>query len=505
MSLIVETSHGPVRGVREGALAVFRGIPYARPPLGELRFRPAEPPLRWAEVRDANAFGPACLQPTDMVSTMLGFDGEASSEDCLTINLWVPPADGPQRPVLVWIHGGAFVVGSGSRRLTDAAALAERGEVIVVSCNYRLGALGFLFLGEHDGSAVGAVPNLGLLDQVAALRWVRREIAAFGGDPDNVTVFGESAGSVSVACLLAMPHARGLFRRAILQSGSANLVAPPARAARVADNVLQQLGIAPGRLADLRRVPAEHLFEAQLRVMMEPPEGAGGLPFQPVIDGDILARDPFELIRAGSARDIPLVIGTTLDEMKLFDLLDPRVRELDAARLLRRCERTVGTAHAARAIELYASLRRQRGSAAAPPDLWSALESDRLMRVPAMRLAELQAAVQPAVYTYLFTWQSPYLDGALGACHALDIPFVFGTLNDPRIMPFAGDGPDAQHLAHQMQDAWVAFARHGDPGHDGLPPWPRYEPTRRATMLLGDECAVVDRPYEDERAFWNTL
>jgi len=505
MSLIVETSHGPVCGVREGALAVFRGIPYARPPLGERRFRAPEPAPPWTEVRDASAFGPACLQPTDMVSTMLGFDGEATSEDCLTVNVWVPPADGKKRPVLVWIHGGAFVVGSGSRRLTNAAALAERGEVIVVSCNYRLGAFGFLFLGEHDGGVSGAVPNVGLLDQIAALRWVQREIAAFGGDPDNVTVFGESAGAIGVACLLALPHARGLFRRAILQSGSANLVAPPARAARVADSLLQRLGIAPGRVADLRRVPAEHLLEAQLRVMMEPPEGVGGLPFQPVIDGDILARDPFELIRAGSARDIPLVIGTTLDEMKLFDLLDPRVRELDANGLLRRCERTIGAAHAARAIELYSALRQQRGSAASPADLWSALESDRVMRAPAMRLAELQVAVQPAVYTYLFTWQSPYLNGALGACHALDIPFVFGTFEEPRVVPFSGDGPDARHLSHQMQDAWVAFARHGDPGHDALPPWPRYEPTRRATMLLGPECAVVERPYEEERAFWETL
>jgi len=501
MTLIVETSAGPVRGARAGDLTVFRGIPYARPPLDELRFRAPEPTVPWSEVRDAGAFGPVCVQPTDMVSTMLGFPVEPSSEDCLTINVWTPGADGQRRPVLVWVHGGAFVVGSGSRPLTDATALASRGQVVVVSFNYRLGPLGFLYLGEHGGERLGAVPNVGLLDQVAALEWVQREIAAFGGDADNVTVFGESAGAVSVAALLALPHARGLFRRAILQSGSANLVAPPARAAGVAEALLQQLGIGPGRSADLRRVPATHLLEAQIRLLTAPPPEAGGLPFQPVVDGQVLARDPFELIRAGCARDVPLLIGTTLDEMKLFDLLDPRVRELDAEALLRRCQRTLG-ADAARAIELYRTQRRQRGASDAPPDLWSALESDRLMRAPAMRLAELQAALQPDVYAYLFTWPSPYLNGALGACHALDIPFVFGTLDEPRLVPFAGDGPDARRLAHRMQDAWAAFARSGDPHHDGLPAWPRYERVHRSTMLLGRECGVADAPYEAERAFW---
>lgn len=501
----VETSNGPVRGVREDGLAIFRGIPYARPPVGGLRFRPPEPAAAWTTLRDASAFGPTCPQPPDMVSSMLGFETQPASEDCLTVNVWTPAADGGRRPVLVWIHGGAFVVGSGSRRLTDAAALARRGDVVVVSCNYRLGAFGFLYLGERGGDDIGAVPNVGLLDQVAALKWVQREIAAFGGDPDNVTVFGESAGAVSVASLLAMPCAAGLFRRAILQSGSANLVAPPARATQIADVVLHQLGIEPGTVGDLRRLPAERLLEAQIRVLMAPPKGVGGLPFQPVIDGEVLPDDPFERIRAGGARDIAMLIGTTLDEMRLFDLMDPKARQLDEAALLRRCEHTLDPVHAGRALALYREQRGTRGASVSPPDLWTAVESDRLMRAPAMRLAELQAAVQPAVYAFLFTWASPYLDGRLGACHALDIPFVFGTLDNPRIAPFAGSGPDAQRLAHQMQDAWIAFARDGDPSHAGLPGWPRYEHTRRATMLLGRECGVVEAPYEEERAFWETV
>jgi para-nitrobenzyl esterase len=505
MGPVVETSSGAVRGARVRDVAVFQGIPYARPPLDDLRFRAPDAPAAWTGIREASTYGPVCPQPQDMVGSLLGFESQPASEDCLTVNVWTPSVDGARRPVLVWIHGGAFVVGSGSRALTDATELARRGDAVVVSCNYRLGAFGFLSLAEHGGDAIGAVPNVGLLDQVAALEWVRREIGAFGGDPDAVTVFGESAGAISVAALLAMPQAEGLFRRAILQSGSANFVAPRPRAAAVADAVLRELDIAPQRLADLRRVPAERVLEAQIRVMMAPPPNTGGLTFQPVIDGTVLPADPFERVRDGCARDVALLIGTTLDELKLFDLMDPKARELTPDALRRRCEHTVGSARAAEVIELYRTVRAQRGASVSPPDLWSALETDRVFRAPAMRLAELQAARQPAVYTYLFTWQSPYGGGSLGACHALDIPFVFGTLDDPHMVPFAGTNSAAHRLGEQMQDAWIAFARHGDPAHAGLPPWPRYEPTRRATMVLGRECGVIDAPYEDERRFWENL
>jgi len=308
-----------------------------------------------------------------------------------------------------------------------------------------------------------------------------------------------------VAALLAVPRAEGLFQRAILQSGSANFVGPRATAAVVAGALLRELDITPQRLAELQRVPAERLLEAEIRVLMAPPPHTGGLTFRPVVDGTVLPADPFERVRDGCARSIPLLIGTTLDELKLFDLMDPKARELSANALLRRCEQNLGPARAAEAIELYRTLRAQRGASVSPPDLWSALESDRVFRAPAMRLAELQAAVQPAVHAYLFTWQSPYAGGSLGACHALDIPFVFGTLDDPHMVPFAGTDAAAHRLAAQMQDAWIAFARRGDPQHGGLPRWPRYEPTRRATMLLGRECGVVDAPYEGERRFWDNL
>lgn len=500
----LDTSLGRLRGADERGLRIFRGIPYAVPPVGALRFRPPQPPASWGGVRDATAFGPTCPQPPDLVSSLLGFETQPASEDCLTLNVWTPGPDAARRPVLVWIHGGAFTVGSGSRAMTDGAGLARRGDAVVVSLNYRLGAFGFLYLGQHGGERFAADANLGLLDQIAALEWVRREIGAFGGDPDNVTVFGESAGSISVAMLLAMPAARGLFRRAILQSGAANFAAVPERAALVTDAVLRELGLAAADAGRLRDLPAERLLEAQARLLMAPPKGVAGLPFQPVIDGHVLPSHPDALLAAGSARGIDTLIGSTADEMKLFDVMDPRARALDDAALLRRCTRTIGDETRARhAIELYRDARAARGAAIDPPSLWSAIESDRLFRAPAMRLAARQAALGTPSYAYLFTWTSPYLDGGLGACHALDVPFAFGTHADPRIAPFAGSGPNADRLAARVQDAWLAFARSGDPRHAYLSDWPPYVPPRRATMLLGRECGVVDAPYDAERAVWD--
>lgn len=503
MEPTVEISSGALRGERASGVTVFRGIPYARPPLGERRFRPPEPPLAWSGVRDATRFGPACPQSVDFVSALLGLSATPCDEDCLTVNVWTPALDGVTRPVLVWIHGGAFVVGSGARELTDGGALARRGDVVVVTCNYRLGVFGFLSLLEHDGDRIGAVPNAGLLDQVAVLEWVRREIAAFGGDPAQVTVFGESAGAMSVAALLSMPAAQGLFRAAILQSGSANFVSSPDQAARVTDAVLRRLDVPAREVARLREVPAERVLEAQIQVLLAPPAEIVGLPFQPVVDGGALPDDPFVRIAAGSARDVALVIGTTLDEMKLFDLMNPRAHELDDAGLRRRCERLLGAVRAAAVIELYRESRRERGLGVTPAELWSAIETDRLMRVPAMRLAAIQARLQPAVYAYCFTWPSPYRGGVLGACHALDIPFVFGTIDDPHIIPFSGSGEAVRRLAGGMQDAWAAFARRRDPTHAEMPAWPPYAPPRRATMILGEACGVVDAPFELERAFWD--
>ncbi len=506
MAPTVEVSAGRLEGRREDGMLVFRGIPFARPPVGALRFEPPQDVDPWPDVRDATRFGPAAPQTQDLIGPSVGFDQPASAEDCLTLNVWTPEADAARRPVLVWIHGGAFTIGSAAQRVFDGAALARRGDAVVVTINYRLGVLGFLRL---TGTAVGreipaAAGNLGLLDQIAALAWVRREIARFGGDPDNVTIFGESAGSISCSLLLTMPRARGLFHRAILQSGPPTLVGTPAMAERVARAVLEKLGDSAASAARLRDLPVDALRRVQARVILDLGLETRGMPFRPCADGDQIPADPMRAIADGCARDVAVLVGTTRDEMKLFALLDPSALTLDDATLLRRCERNVG-GRAQELIDGYRAARSARGEPVAPSDLWFAIETDRMFRVASMRLAESQHAHQPRTYAYCFTWPSPYRDGVLGAAHALDIPFVFGTEARPELAAFTGAGPAAHALAGRMQDAWLAFARRGDPAHAALPAWPPYDGDRRATMLLGERCELVDAPQDAERRLWDTI
>ncbi len=571
MDVLVETRRGPVRGASEGGLAVFRGLPFARPPVGPLRFRPPEPPSPWSGVRDAARFGPSAAQNGALIGPLMSLGITRTGEDCLYLNIWTPAADRGRRPVLVWIHGGAFILGSGSQLLYDGATLARRGDVVVVTINYRLGALGFLRLRDRFGERLPAGGNEGLLDQVAALEWLRDEIAAFGGDPGNVTIFGESAGAMSCATLLGVPRARGLFHRAILQSGAANFLWPRDTATRVTDHVLADLAVSSPE--ELRAADPARLLAAQRRLFMEvmlgehhvlgalSPAGqrvagalflglslarrrfgrvasplsrrllevlrrrgrrgapaaptmaalralrARGLPFQPVIDGDVIPRDPLAAIRDGEARAVPLLIGTNLDEARLFAPMDPEATTLDEAELLVRCGDVIpgGTDAARRAIAVYREARSARGERVEPGDLWFAIESDRTMRHPAMRLAALHAVHQPETYAYLFTWPSPAMGGLFGACHALELPFLFGTLGHPLFRPFTGKGPEAQTLAARIQDAWIAFARTGRPGHAGIGDWPAYDAARRRTMILDRQCRVEAAPREAERRYWDSL
>jgi para-nitrobenzyl esterase len=562
---IVQTSAGGLRGTRAGGLFIFRGVPFARPPTGARRFRPPERPVAWAGVRDATRFGPAAPQSLGLLGPVFSLGITRTDEDCLFLNVWTPGLDSHRRPVLVWIHGGAFVLGAGSQSLYDGAVLARRGDVVVVTINYRLGSLGFLRLREESGGRIPASGNEGLLDQIAALEWVRDEIAGFGGDPGNVTLFGESAGAMSCAALLGAPRARGLFHRAILQSGAANYVSKAETASAVAEELLAALRIRPRRIERLLSLPPERLVEAQARLFFTLRPGlkpvapvlavlrglgrAGGalvaplkrklpllssvvwpltvpwralqlllvlprvwpqgLPLQPVLDGDLFPRHPLEAIAEGIPRDVPVLVGTNLDEVKLFRFMDRQARRLDEAGLIARCERVIpgrderGVSWGRRAVEVYRRARAARGESTEPGELWSAIESDRTFRYPAMRLAELASARQPRTVAYLFTWRSPFAGGALGACHALELPFVFGTLGHPLLRGFTGSGPEAGALAERIQDAWIAFARAGNPSHPALPEWPGYEPKRRATMILGRESRVELAPRQEERAFWD--
>ena len=506
MNPVVETSVGRIEGLAETGVQVFRGIPFAAPPVGALRFRAPQAPEPWTGVREAMRFGPPAPQAPSPVMRMLGGQDELRwSEDCLRLNVWTPAADRGRRPVLVWIHGGAFTTGSGGFPIYDGSSLARRGDVVVVTINYRLGALGFLALPAFEREEGNVVGNFGLLDQMRALEWVRENAESFGGDPGNVTVFGESAGAMSLGALLGAPAARGLFRAAILQSGAAHNVSDAEQGERVAHVFAKELGVDPSDLRRLREAPAAAILEAQVRSVNALWGEVRGLAFQPVLDGRTLPRPPLDVVREGGARGVDLLVGTNLEEYKLYRPTDPKVESLDEAALLRRLARVVpgGEPAARRAIETY-RLQRE-GAAASPTELWFAVETDRLFRVPALRLADAQAPHAARTFTYLFTWPSPALGGKLGSCHALELPFVFGTFDLPGLRAFVGDGDEAARLSQRMQDAWLAFARSGDPAHRALERWPAHDPERCPVQIFGRECRVQERGDDSELRFWQGI
>ncbi|MGE4605796.1 MAG: carboxylesterase/lipase family protein, partial [Myxococcota bacterium] len=475
----------------------FLGIPFAKPPVGELRFRAPEPPDPWSGVLEASGFRRSAPQGE---SALPGMSVGETSEDCLYLNVFSPQAGTGARPVLFWVHGGGFTAGSASQDLYDGGPLATRGDVVVVTINYRLGALGYLSLDGVDS-------NIGQRDQIAALEWVRDNIESFGGDPENVTIFGESAGGMAVTALLAMPAARGLFHRAISQSGTTHQGYGSDSADIVASMLLEELGVSD--VAGLRSASVESLVEAQLRCMAKTRREIMQMPFVPVIDAESMPRHPLDAVAAGTACDIPLLVGTNLDEFKLFALGDRKITGMGNESLEKRV-RSLTAAYrgddsaAAKLLETYRHALEQRGPNS-PYEILSAIESDRSFRVPGIRIAEAQCIHQPQTFSYLLTWKSPAARGLLGACHALELPFVFGTLGAPTMDRFAGTGADADLLSETMMDSWLAFARSGDPGCDALPNWDGYDAGRRATMLFDRDCELVDAPYDTERAAWDQI
>ncbi|MBY0275588.1 carboxylesterase/lipase family protein [Candidatus Binatia bacterium] len=494
---VVETTSGKVEGRETPTHQTFLGIPFAASPTGSLRFAAPAPPAAWTGIRKATEAGHACPQPASLLP---GMAPGPIGEDCLTLNVYTPSADGGRRPVLVWFHGGGFVAGSSTQALYEASRLAVRGDVVVVTANYRLGALGFLAPGAADLDLAGAVDNAGMLDQIAALRWVRDNVAAFGGDPAKVTIFGESAGGMSVATLLAMPAARGLYRRAIAQSGAAQATCSLVDATKVTDLFLTELGITRATVAKLRDLPADDIVAAQSQVTTK--LGAEVfLPWAPVVDPLSLPVAPSEAIAAGVAKDVPLLTGTTLDEWRLFTFMTPKHRDLDEPALVKRIARRLEAIGHGDASELIAVYRKSR-PAAPPWQIFDAIESDRHFRIPAIRLAESQSAHQEHTYMYLFTWPSPAAGGLLGACHAIELPFVFGTLDAPNMAGFSGSGPRAEQLAQVVMDVWLRFASGDADDLGGLAHWQRYEAEKRTTVVLDAESATAHDPAAEERAAW---
>jgi para-nitrobenzyl esterase len=485
----VRVAAGALRGTLESGVAVFRGIPYAEPPVGELRLAAPRPARSWDGMRPAVAFGPPPPQ-----SDVFGGGSSAATQtrdDWLTVNVWSPDLDPAAKlPVLVWIYGGGYTIGDAGRPEYDGGQLARDGGVVLVTLNYRLGVEGFA---QIDG----APANRGLLDQVAALEWVRDNIAAFGGDPARVTLFGESAGGGLVAALIAMPRARGLFRRAVVQSMPGTFFSTEL-AADVAAACADELGLRPCR-DDLATADPALLVVAGDTVAATITERAKrwGLParrsilFAPVVDGDVLPATPWQAVGDGAALGVDLLVGHTRDEQRLFSLLEGQLGQVTAA-------------DADVTLELFAPGRdgarhyREAYPAASPDELYERVLSDWLFRMPSLQLAEAQIAVGGRAHVYELTWPAPGLGGVLGACHGLDVPLVFGNLGSGSPAMLIGESPTAEAvgLSARMRAAWTAFAADGDPG------WPAYEPDRRLSQIFDTPSVVAAYAEESSRLIW---
>ncbi len=488
----LSTHLGQITGIQEDGYQAFLGIRYAQPPVGSLRFQPPQRLDAWEGVYDASRYGPIAPQayPDDPPLQL------PESEDCLVLNIYTPAADVARRPVMVFIHGGGFLIDSGSRPRTFGGHLAAFGQVVVVTIEYRMGAFGFLY-------AEGISPNLGLQDQVCGLQWVQRHIADFGGDPQNVTVFGESAGAMSIARLLVMPSAQGLFHKAILESGAFFLEQPGqnlANAQACTRKFFKALNLPAGDIGALQNAPYAEIMRAQKKVT-----GKGfsfNQVFFPAHDGRVIPADPYAQLKAGAARDIPILIGTNQEELPLFGgMIKNPLQQLIMQQVLFGWLKKMGVSsqQTRRLLPLYR--KALAPELAAQKREVNYLITDAFFRVPALRLAEAHLDGPAKTYFYCFAHPAPKIQAA---SHVLELYFVFGTLacEDISQMMKVPATAEERHLSQQMMAAWASFARSGDPNHADLPAWPAYDSARRATMFLQIPPRVVEAPLEEARQEW---
>ncbi|MEX2104677.1 MAG: carboxylesterase/lipase family protein [Bacilli bacterium] len=506
---MVETSSGKVRGLKNDGIHVYKGIPYGGPTEGSARFMPAIKPASWTKVRDVFDYGPSCFQTKGGINVNneltrtrppREFD-EHQSENCLVLNVWSPcPGDGKKRPVLFWCHGGGYFAGSGSKSVNDSTNLAKHGDVVVVTVNHRLGPLGFLYLKELGGSEYSTSGNAGMLDLVAALEWVRDNIEAFGGDPSNVTIFGHSGGGGKVCTLLAMPVAKGLFHRAIIQGAYGLRMLESAAATETAERILANLGLNKHQLDQLHQLHPKQLWDAYYHVSRWDPKefaekGRSVINIGPVVDGLHLPHHPFDPVGPEISAQVPILIGTSKDESTIFLMSEPNLGKVDEAGMRQWLKDYVGEQNVDTVIAAY--MRDQPN--ASPNDILVAVSSDVITIKDSIVLAERKIAQRGApVYMYRFEHESPILGGKMKSLHGLEIPFVFDNLYKSK-PDFTGDASELSSLAANMSQAWINFARSGNPNHNGLPAWPAYNMEERPTMIFDMQCKIVNDPRREGR------
>ena len=477
---VVETTYGKIRGRVVNKVNAFQGIPYGGPTGGSNRFLPATKPKAWTSVLDTVEWGPEAPQGphTEIPEVAATIPKTGISEDCLRLNVWSRSLDrNAKRPVMVWLHGGGFTSGNGSYTMYNGANMARQHDVVMLSINHRLNSFGFLYLPE-----IGAA-NSGILDVVTALEWVRDNIANFGGDPNNVTIMGQSGGAGKVSTLMAMPSAKGLFHRAIIQSGANLAGITTADAAKTAETLMSKLSVKTA--AELQKVPMDALIQATLNTQ--------GLTFGPVVDGKTLPGGPFDPTAPAISADIPILIGTTEYEITFFP--NTKYDPLDDAALRASFKQTTRAADDADVEKLVATYKKGRPGLT-NLDYSLILASDNF-RGRVITQAERKAAQKAPVYLYYFTWQSPVREGKLKSFHTLEIPFVLANVDEAKTM--TGTAQNRLALQDRMSTAWAAFAKSGNPNHKGLPNWPAFETNTRPTMIFDNTCKVVNDPNSAER------